>query len=185
MNQSARTLYTSEQLNITIERLSYQLAENHYPFDNTVFIGLQPRGVYLAERIVNTLKKQFPDTEIHHGELDITFYRDDFNTTGSDALPVAKATIVPTSLTKKRVVLIDDVFFTGRTIRAGLDALLDHGRPSEIELLVLIDRRFNREVPIHADYIGMTVDAVDAQKVRVQWADEHHNDEVVLIERKK
>lgn len=183
MNSSTRTLYNSEQLNITIERLCYQLAEQHYPFEDTVFIGLQPRGVYLAQRIVDTLASKFGHF-IQYGALDITFYRDDFNTS-SDALPEAKSTNMPTSLKGKKIVLIDDVLYTGRTIRAGLDAILDHGRPNEIELLVLIDRRFNREVPIQADYVGHTVDAIDAQKVKVQWKDDQVEDEVILINRIK
>lgn len=183
MNLSTRTLYNSAQLKITIERLCFQLAEQHYPFEETVFIGLQPRGIFLAQRIVNTLKEKFGHS-IHYGALDITFYRDDFNTS-SDALPEAKDTSIPTSLKGKKIVLIDDVLYTGRTIRAGLDAILDHGRPSEIELLVLIDRRFNREVPIQADYIGHTVDAIDAQKVKVQWEQDQQEEEVILINRIK
>lgn len=181
MSQAVRTIFDKDQLAITIDRLVYELAEVHYPFENTIFIGLQPRGVFLANRIVKTLKNQFPDLEILYGELDITFYRDDFNTS-SDNLPIAKSTNIPISLSGKKVVLIDDVLFTGRTIRAGLDALLAHGRPSEIELLVLIDRRFHREVPIQPDFVGMTVDAVGAQKVRVQWKNETQEDEVVLKE---
>lgn len=182
MSQTKRSIYNKEQLAITIDRLSCQLAEKHYPFDQTVFVGLQPRGIFLANRIVATLKKSFPEQEIIAGELDITFYRDDFNTS-SDALPIAKSTHIPVSLKNKKVVLIDDVLYTGRSIRAGLDALLDHGRPTEVELLVLIDRRFHREVPIQAEYVGMTVDAVDAQKVSVEWDEQGKEDQVILIEK--
>lgn len=174
-----KSLFTSQQLQITIERLAHQLLENHLQFKDTVLIGMQPRGIYLSDRIHSKLKTLLPDVQIPYGKLDITFYRDDFNS-GTE-LPVAKETDINFSLERKTVILIDDVLYTGRTIRSGLDALLDYGRPESVELLVLIDRRFSRELPIQPDYTGMTVDAVDTQKVKVLWKEKDKKDEVVML----
>ncbi|WP_118972526.1 bifunctional pyr operon transcriptional regulator/uracil phosphoribosyltransferase PyrR [Taibaiella koreensis] len=175
-----KSLFNQQQLQITIERLAHQLLENHVDFSATVLIGLQPRGIYLSDRIHHKLKTLLPAAQIPYGKLDITFYRDDFNTSGE--LHIAKETDINFSLENKKVVLVDDVLYTGRTIRAGLDALLDFGRPESVELLVLIDRRFSRELPIQPDYVGMTVDSVAAQKVRVLWQEKDEKDEVVMLD---
>lgn len=175
-----KSLFTQKQLQITIERLAHQLLENHLDFSDTVLIGMQPRGVYLSNRIHNKLKELLPQVNIPYGKLDITFYRDDFNT--SPALHEAQETDINFSLENKKVVLIDDVLYTGRTIRSGLDALLDFGRPESVELLVLIDRRFSRELPIQPDYIGMTVDSIATQKVKVLWKEKDKKDEVVMLD---
>lgn len=177
--QTMKPLFNQQQLQITIERLAHQLLENHLDFSDTVLIGMQPRGVYLSNRIHSKLRELLPGASLPYGKLDITFYRDDFNT--SPELHIAQETDIPFSLENKKVVLIDDVLYTGRTIRAGLDALLDFGRPEAVELLVLIDRRLSRELPIQPDYIGMTVDSVAAQKVKVRWKENDKKDEVVLI----
>jgi pyrimidine operon attenuation protein/uracil phosphoribosyltransferase len=175
-----KSLITQQHLQITIERLAHQLLENHLDFSDTVLIGMQPRGVYLSDRIYQKLKELIPNANILYGMLDITFYRDDFNK--SPELLIAKETQINFSLENKKVVLIDDVLYTGRTIRAGLDALLDFGRPESVELLVLIDRRFSRELPIQPDYVGMTVDSVAAQKVKVLWKEKDKKDEVVMLD---
>lgn len=174
-----KSLFTSKQLQITIERLSHQLLENHMDFSDTVLIGMQPRGIYLSDRIHSKLKELLPGLQIPYGKLDITFYRDDFNT--SPELHIAQETSISFSLEGKKVILIDDVLYTGRTIRAGLEALLDYGRPEAVELLVLINRRFTRELPIQPDYVGMTVDAVAAQKVKVLWKEKDKKDEVIML----
>lgn len=175
-----KSLFTQQHLQITIERLAHQLLENHLDFSDTVLIGMQPRGVFLSDRIHQKLKELVPRMSIPYGILDITFYRDDFNT--SPELHIAKETQIGFSLENKKVVLIDDVLYTGRTIRAGLDALLDFGRPESVELLVLIDRRFSRELPIQPDYVGMTVDSVATQKVKVLWKEKDEKDEVVMLD---
>lgn len=175
-----KSLFTRQHLQITIERLAHELLENHLDFSDTVLIGMQPRGVYLSNRIYQKLKELIPEVSIPYGTLDITFYRDDFNK--SPELLVAKETQIDFSLENKKVVLIDDVLYTGRTIRAGLDALLDFGRPESVELLVLIDRRFSRELPIQPDYVGMTVDSIAAQKVKVLWKEKDKKDEVVMVD---
>lgn len=174
-----KPLLTAEQLQITIERLTHQLIENHDDFSNTAIIGLQPRGIFLSDRIAGRLNDLLPNNKMSYGKLDITFYRDDFNT--SDQLHIPEETDIDFSLDGKKIILIDDVLYTGRTIRAGLDAILDFGRPDSVELLVLVDRRFSRELPIQPDYIGINVDSVDRQKVKVLWKENDSRDEVVLV----
>lgn len=166
-------------MQITIERLTHQLIENHDDFSNTAIIGLQPRGIFLSDRIAGRLNDLLPNNKMSYGKLDITFYRDDFNT--SDQLHIPEETDIDFSLDGKKIILIDDVLYTGRTIRAGLDAILDFGRPDSVELLVLVDRRFSRELPIQPDYIGINVDSVDRQKVKVLWKENDSRDEVVLV----
>lgn len=160
-----KSILAEQQLNITIRRLAHQVLENSQDFSNTVLIGLQPRGVFLSDRIVQEIKKELPNETIHYGKLDITFYRDDVR----KELHVANRTDISFSIEGKRVVLIDDVLYTGRTIRAALDALLDFGRPEKVELCVLIDRRFSRQLPIQPDYVGKSIDSIISQKVKVEW----------------
>lgn len=176
-----KPLLTHKQLTITLERLACQLLENHGDFSESVLIGMQPRGVFLSDRIYKRLCHFLPNKNILYGKLDITFYRDDFKT-AADSLPVASETDIPFSLAGKKIILIDDVLFTGRTIRAGLDALIDFGRPADVELLTLIDRRFSREFPIQPDYVGMAIDTVVDQRVKVVWDEENKKNEVILIE---
>lgn len=160
-----RPILSEQQLGITIKRLAHQVLENNSDLENTVIIGLQPRGIFLSDRIVEEMQKEMPGTGIQYGKLDITFYRDDIR----KQLHVANRTDIPFSIENKRVVLIDDVLYTGRTIRAALDALLDFGRPEKVELCVLIDRRFSRQLPIQPDYSGKSIDSIISQKVKVEW----------------
>ncbi|WP_106531460.1 bifunctional pyr operon transcriptional regulator/uracil phosphoribosyltransferase PyrR [Chitinophaga niastensis] len=175
-----KTILNDRQMAITIDRLCHQLIENHLQFEQTVLIGLQPRGIYLSGRIHQTLLKLLPGAHIDYGKLDITFYRDDFNQ--SKTLHVPNETSINFSIENKKVVLIDDVLYTGRTIRSALDAMLDFGRPASVELLTLIDRRFSRQLPIQPDYTGRTIDAFISQKVRVLWNERDGKDEVILID---
>ena len=171
-----KSILTEAQLEITIKRLAHQVLENHVDLTNTVVIGLQPRGIYLSDRIVDEIKKDTPADKIQYGKLDITFYRDDIR----KELHIANRTDIPFSIEGKNVVLIDDVLYTGRTIRAALDALLDFGRPEKVELCVLIDRRFNRQLPIQADYVGKSIDSILSQKIKVYWKIKDGKDEVIL-----
>lgn len=173
-----KTILNGTQVAITVDRLCHQLIENHLDFSDTVLIGLQPRGIFLADRIYQTLKKLLPGVPINYGRLDITFYRDDFKK-GTE-LHVPNETAIDFSIENKKVILIDDVLYTGRTTRSALDAMLDYGRPSAVELLVLIDRRFTRQLPIQADYIGRTIDAIISEKVRVRWKERDGKDEVII-----
>ncbi len=133
--------------------------------DNTVLIGMQPRGIFVSDRLVEEMKQLVAPELIRYGKLDITFYRDDVR----KQLHTANKTDIAFSIENKNVVLIDDVLWTGRTIRAAMDALLDFGRPSKVELCVLIDRRFSREYPIQADYVGRSIDTFANQKVIVNF----------------
>lgn len=174
-----KTIYNQQQLVITIDRLCHQLIENHLDFQDTVLIGLQPRGIYLSDRIYKKLKMLLPDIPIPYGRLDITFYRDDYHK--RDELHIPNQTDIDFNIENKNVVLIDDVLYTGRTIRSALDAMLDFGRPEKVELLVLIDRRFGRQLPIQPDYAGRTIDTIISQRVKVFWKENDGKDEVVLI----
>ena len=152
------------------------MLENHLQLHNTVIIGLQPRGVFLSDKIVDELKNLVEPSSLQYGKLDITFYRDDVRT----SLHVANKTDIPFSIEEKNVILIDDVLWTGRTIRAALDALLDFGRPSKVELCVLIDRRFSRQLPLQPDYTGRAIDTISSQKVKVFWQEKDEKECVEL-----
>jgi len=165
-------------LAITIKRLAHQILENHIDLHNTVLIGIQPRGVYLSDQLVAEIKKQIQRNNIHYGKLDITFYRDDV----SQEIRVPNQTNILFSIEGKNVILIDDVLYTGRTIRAALDALMDLGRPEKVELCVLIDRRFSRQFPIQPDYVGKSIDSIVSQKVKVFWKEKDGKEEVVMLE---
>jgi pyrimidine operon attenuation protein/uracil phosphoribosyltransferase len=174
--QRLKSILTEKQIQLTVKRLAHQILENHLRLDNTVLIGIQPRGIFLSDRIVHELKSLLPPEKVHYGKLDITFYRDDVRR----ELKIANSTNIPFSTENKDIIIIDDVLWTGRTIRSALDALLDFGRPAKVELCVLIDRRFSREFPIQADYVGRAIDTFASQKVFVRWKENQGIDEVVL-----
>ena len=177
VNFYLKTILNEQQLSFTIQRLSNQLLENHIELQNTVLIGIQPRGIFFSDRVVAQLKKQVPGLKVSYGKLDITFYRDDVR----KGLHTLNQTNIPFSIENKNVILIDDVLYTGRTIRAALDALLDFGRPAKVELCILIDRRFSRQLPIQADYIGKSIDSIISQKVKVYWKEKDDKEEVSLL----
>jgi len=176
----AITLIDRTLFGLILTRLCHQLIENHGAFERTVLIGMQPRGVLLSERLAEELRAIRPEINFHSGILDPTFYRDDFRR--QDKQLIAQPTEIPFSLEGQRVILIDDVLYSGRTIRAGMEGLLEYGRPEAVELLVLIDRRFTRELPIEPMYVGRSVDSYDNQRVQVNWKKEgNQSDEVLLI----
>jgi pyrimidine operon attenuation protein / uracil phosphoribosyltransferase len=172
-----KTILTEEQLDITIQRLSHQLLENQVRYDDIAIIGIQPRGIFFSDRIVEQINQQIKPQQITYGKLDITFYRDDVR----QGLHTLNQTDIPFSIENKTVILVDDVLYTGRTIRAAMDALLAFGRPAKVELCVLIDRRFSREFPIQADYAGKSIDTIITQKVKVLWKERDGKEEVVLL----
>ncbi len=173
-----QVILNSKHFELTINRLCYQLIERHNDFSNTVLIGLQPRGVNVLERIKTRLEAIL-EKEVVCGKLDITFYRDDFRRREAPIIP--STTNIDFVIENKKVVLMDDVLFTGRTIRSGLDALLAYGRPEKVELLSLIDRRFKRDLPIQADYVGKTVDTLISERVSVEWEEIEGEDKVILF----
>ena len=174
-------LLNSTQIQLTTERLSREIIES-LPLENTVIIGVQPRGVFLADKIHAKIKALM-GIDLPLGKIDTTFHRDDFR---RGKTLNAKVTEIDFPIENKVVLLIDDVLYTGRTIRAAMDALLSLGRPSKVELLVLIDRRFNRELPIQPDFVGQMVDTIEAVDVEVRWAvDGQPQNEVVFVKAKK
>lgn len=173
----------NRQLELTVNRLCYELIENHDDFSKSVIIGLQPRGIFLANRIANVLTKKFRIDSLKTGKLDITFYRDDFRRKVNPL--TASSTAIDFIIENKNVILIDDVLYTGRTIRAGLDAMLAFGRPARVELLVLIDRRFSRHLPVQPDYTGRTVDSISSERVSVEWKETEKKDQVLLYNTSK
>lgn len=173
-------LLNATEIQIALHRLACQLIENHNNFENTVLVGLQPRGVYLAERIKSLLVTDYGIDHVSLGYLDITFFRDDFRR--SEKPLEANKTQIDFIVEGKKVVFIDDVLFTGRSIRSALTAIQSFGRPQEIELLVLIDRRFSRHLPIQPDYRGRQVDAINGEKVLVRWQQKDGEDAVYLVE---
>jgi pyrimidine operon attenuation protein / uracil phosphoribosyltransferase len=174
-----KLILDSDLLNITVNRLCQQLIENHNSFSDTVIIGMQPRGIHLAELIHKTLEKNIKKS-IPLGYLDATFHRDDFRRRDVPAKPSENR--IPFIIESKKVVLVDDVLFTGRTIRAAMDALITFGRPTKVELLVLIDRKYNRELPIEADYVGKIVQTLASQRILVELeAQGHKQNKIWLI----
>ena len=180
---SSRLILNQKNFNITINRLCFELIENHDDFANTVIIGLQPRGIYLANRIARKLREILPGKEILSGNLDITFFRDDFRRRENVLVP--SSTQIDFIVENKKVVLIDDVLYTGRTIRAALDALQAFGRPSKVELLTFINRKFSRDVPIEPNYTGKAIDTIMSDKVKVSWKETDGKDEVWLETKEK
>lgn len=168
MNQQ-RLILASPLLEIVVSRLTQQLIENHQDFADTVLLGMQPRGIYFAERVSRELSRAL-DHAVPLGYLDATFYRDDFRRRDTPLRP--NTTHVPFVIENKRVILIDDVLATGRMVRAALDAMTAFGRPRKVELLVLIDRRYNRDLPIKPDYTGMKVNTLESQRVLVEWTEQ-------------
>ncbi|AKA34003.1 MAG: bifunctional pyr operon transcriptional regulator/uracil phosphoribosyltransferase [Muricauda sp.] len=176
---SQRVLLSSKEIQIILHRLACQLLENHLDFKDTVLIGIQPRGIYLAERLTKLLSEEYGVENIKLGSLDITFYRDDFRR--GDKILEANMTKIDFLVENKKVVFIDDVLYTGRSIRAALTAIQSFGRPEEIELLTLIDRRFSRHLPIQPNYKGRQVDAINEEKVKVMWKENDGKDVVYLV----
>jgi len=173
-----RIIVDSTAFELTISRLCYQLIENHDDFSNTALIGIQPRGVHLALRIQHQLAEILNKQDILLGNIDVTFSRDDFRRRENPIIP--KSTEMDFIVEGKTVVIIDDVLYTGRTVRAGMEEVMAYGRPKEIELLVFIDRRFSRHLPIEPNYIGKSVDSIASERVKVEWKEVEGEDKVYL-----
>jgi len=174
-----RQILNQKDIQITIERLCQQLIEHHGDFKNTVIVGVQPRGTFLSNRIIIKLKQLLNTTNLESGSLDISFYRDDLRMRDEPIVP--EIMDMNLSLEGKNVVLIDDVLFTGRSIRSAIDALMAFGRPKSVELLTLIDRRFSRDLPIQPNYVGRIIDALDSEKVIVEWKEVNGRDRILMV----
>lgn len=177
-----RVILDKDRFQLTMLRLCHELIEEYDDFKDCCFIGIQDRGVAMADRLLETIRSINPDAHLEYGKLDITFYRDDFRT--RDTPLKASSVDMPFLVDEKNVILIDDVLYTGRTIHAAMTALQSYGRARRIELVTMVDRRFNRHFPIKADYSGMRVDALDEAYVRVEWKDVDGKDQVKLFSAK-
>ena len=170
-------LFNKERLEITINRLCHQLNENHNNFENTVLIGLQPRGIYFLDRIKKNINNIL-NKEIETGILDTTFYRDDFR---SNEIPKARETLIPFLVDDKNVVIIDDVLFTGRTVRSAMEGIMNFGRPNKIELLVLIDRKYTRDIPVEPTYCGIKINTITSDRIEVNLAEQGFDKDNIWI----
>ena len=173
-------LFNNKRLEITINRLCQQLIEKHKNFDKAILIGLQPRGIYFLNRIKKNLNKILKK-EINSGYLDTTFYRDDFR---SKEIPRAKETFIPFNVEEKDVIIIDDVLFTGRTVRSAMDGIMNFGRPRKIELLVLIDRNYSRDVPIEPTYCGIKINTITSDRIEVNLTEQGFKEDNIMKESK-
>ena len=172
-------LMSASEIERTLVRLAHKIVEKNPSLDKLVLIGIRRRGVPLAQRLAHHISQIQPHP-VPVGILDITFYRDDLTTVGHK--PVHTATEIPFSIAEKDVILCDDVLYTGRTTRASLDALFDHGRPSRVQLLVLIDRGW-RELPIEARYVGRMVQTGANEIIEVKFQEVDQSDKVLLVEK--
>lgn len=181
--EKGRTIIGQERFDLTVDRLCYELIEEYDDFKDTCIIGIQPRGVLLSERLVTRLSEILNKAPLLYGKLDITFYRDDFRTRRKPLK--ASETDMDFLVEGKRVLLVDDVLYTGRTVQAALTALNHYGRPESVELVVLVDRRFNRHLPIQSDFTGLTIDALDEEYVKVEWSESGTGRQVRLFANKE
>lgn len=177
---SKREIIDARELNIALNRLCCKLIENHGDFSSSILIGMQPRGVQVLDRIVKLLEEDYDVQGIRTGVLDITFFRDDFRRRPGHLQP--NKTRIDHLVEDQHVVFIDDVLYTGRSVRAAMDAILSYGRPAKMELLTLIDRRFSRDLPIQPDYKGRQVDSIASQRVEVLWEEVDGRDAVLITE---
>lgn len=177
--KKSRVILKDERFALTIDRLCHQLIEKYDDFKDTCLIGIQEGGVLMGNRIAARLMDILEVPALEYGKLDITFYRDDFRTRTKPLK--ASSTEMDFLLEGKRVILVDDVLYTGRSVHAAMTALQHYGRPENVELLVMVDRRFNRHLPIQSDYVGLTIDALDEAYVKVEWAEIEGNDQIMLI----
>ncbi|NNE30531.1 MAG: bifunctional pyr operon transcriptional regulator/uracil phosphoribosyltransferase PyrR [Saprospiraceae bacterium] len=177
-----RVILEPARFDLTLDRLSFELIEQYQDFQDCCMVGIQPRGSVLADALYDRLTKHYKISDFPYGKIDITFFRDDFRTR---AKPLeADTNHIDFLIDSKRVILVDDVLYTGRSVHAAMSALQQYGRPERVELLVLIDRRFNRHLPIHADYTGLQVDSLDKSYVSVDWNPKTGKHKILLFEEK-
>lgn len=176
-----KILLSGKEITRILTRISHEIIEQNKGIDNLCLVGIQKGGVFLARRLASIIEA-IEDRFIEVGTLDISFYRDDIHT--SMKQPVVKKTEIPCSITDKSVVLVDDVLFTGRSIRAAMDALMDFGRPADIQLAVLIDRG-HRQLPIRPDYVGKNIPTAFNERIEVELEEEGREDRVILMTKKR
>ena len=177
---SSKMILSSEELSVIFHRICCQLLEAHEDFKNSALIGLQPRGVIFARRIQQILQNSYGIKDLRYGELDTTFFRDDFRLREAPLNP--NQTAIDFLVEDAKVIFLDDVLFTGRSVRAAMDAVLSFGRPARIELVALIDRRFHRDLPVQANIIGKRIDSINEERVVVEWKEQSGKDQVILTQ---
>ena len=177
-----KVILEKEKFNLTLDRLCQQIIENYKDFSNTCLVGIQEKGALFSDRLMLHLKKFTDTSNLKYGKLDVTFYRDDFRR-GKTLTPSKNE--IDFIVEGKKVILLDDVLYTGRTIQAAMTALQHFGRPESLELMAFVDRRFNRHLPIQPDYVGITVDALNEAYVRVKWASSKEKDQILFFDDKK
>lgn len=180
-NNQLKQLLSGEDIKRILQRLTHQILEQNPSLSGIALVGIQTRGVYLAKRIQEIIYG-LRNVEAPLGELDITLYRDDLTAIGPK--PVVKETKIKFDITDKQIILIDDVLYTGRTIRAALDEIMDFGRPKKVELLVLVDRG-HRELPIRADFVGKNIPTSGKEMVEVKLSEIDGQDQVVVVKKNK
>ncbi|MDP9742020.1 UNVERIFIED_ORG: pyrimidine operon attenuation protein/uracil phosphoribosyltransferase [Bacillus sp. B2I3] len=179
LNEKAIVL-DEQAISRALTRIAHEIIEKNKGIENCVLIGIRTRGIFLADRLAKRIN-QIEGKEIELGELDITLYRDDLSKKSNDGEPIVKGSDIPVNITDKKVILVDDVLFTGRTVRAAMDALVDLGRPSQIQLAVLVDRG-HRELPIRADFVGKNVPTSQSEKITVTLTEVDQVDQVTILE---
>jgi pyrimidine operon attenuation protein/uracil phosphoribosyltransferase len=178
---SSKMILSSDELSVIFHRICCQLIEEHVDFKSSALIGLQPRGVTFARHIHHILEESYGIKDLRYGELDTTFFRDDFRRRDAPLNP--NQTAIDFLVEDAKVIFLDDVLFTGRSVRAAMDAVLSFGRPARIELVALIDRRFHRDLPVQANIIGKRIDSINKERVVVEWKEQSGKDQVMLTQR--
>ncbi|WP_227935745.1 bifunctional pyr operon transcriptional regulator/uracil phosphoribosyltransferase PyrR [Alkalihalobacillus deserti] len=174
----SRVILDEQAIRRAITRIAHEIIEHNKGIDNCILIGIKTRGIYLAKRLAERIE-QIEGAKIPVGEIDITLYRDDLTVKSSNKEPIIQGTDIPVNIRDRKVILVDDVLYTGRTVRAGLDALIDIGRPEQIQLAVLIDRG-HRELPIRPDYVGKNVPTSKSEKIVAKLCEVDMTDEVTI-----
>src|SRR6201982_1278852 len=177
-NSKSAVVMDADRIARTLTRIAHEIVERNKGVDDLALVGVRTRGVHIARRLARILK-QITGDDIPTGALDITLYRDDLMRHAVGPQPVIRRTEIPFSIDNKKILLVDDVLYTGRTTRAALDALIDFGRPREIQLIVLVDRG-HRELPIKADYVGKNVPTSLKQSVHVRLTETDGTDQVTV-----
>ncbi len=176
MSSNKKIIMASHDIELALKRIALQILEEHHSADRLAIVGIHTCGVFLADRLRRIIEEQ-ENTEVPSGNLDITLYRDDWSFITQN--PVVKTTDISFAVENKKLILVDDVIFTGRTIRAAMDAIMDYGRPHSIQLAVLVDRG-GRELPIQADYVGLNTTVLTNERIQVMLRERGGLDEVVI-----
>lgn len=163
-----------------LTRIAHEIIEHNKGIDNCVLVGIKTRGIYLAKRLAKRIE-EIEGKEIPVGDLDITFYRDDLTQKTENGEPLVKGSNIPIDINNRKVILVDDVLYTGRTVRAAMDAIVDYGRPAQIQLAVLVDRG-HRELPIRADYVGKNIPTSSSERIVVQLLEVDEKEKVSIYE---